>query len=60
MNLWKRIRKLLFGSYKVALEDGLIAEEGVSVMGGGLWQRTLFDPSAPELPNLHACYFYQP
>lgn len=34
MNLWKRIKKLLFGSYKVALEDGLIAEEGVSVMGG--------------------------
>ena len=35
MNLWKRIKKLLFGSYKVALEDGLIADEGVSVMGGG-------------------------
>lgn len=35
MNLLKRIKKLLLGSYKVALEDGLIAEEGVSVMGGG-------------------------
>lgn len=59
MNFWKRIKKLLIGSYKVALEDGLIAEEGVSVIGGGeLWQRTLFDPPASELPNLHACYFY--
>ncbi len=28
----KRILKLIYGSYQVALRDGLVAQEGVSVM----------------------------
>lgn len=32
--LFKRIRKLIWGAYKEALRDGLVADEGVTVMGG--------------------------
>lgn len=30
----KRVFRLIYGSYKIALRNGLISEEGVSVMGG--------------------------
>ena len=34
MNIMKRIRKLLLGSYKLAVEDGMIVGKGVSIVGG--------------------------
>lgn len=38
LKLLRRVKKLFFGSYKVALEEGLIAEDHVSIVGGKLWQ----------------------
>ena len=32
--MFKRLLRLILGSYRVALREGLISEEGVSVMGG--------------------------
>lgn len=34
MKLMKAIKRRIFGNFKVALEDGLIAGKDVSIMGG--------------------------
>lgn len=47
MSLLRKFKKLFFGSYKIALKEGLIADEGVSVMGGGNFG------SEPYLIHLH-------
>lgn len=39
MSIVRRIKRMLFGTFKEAKQSGMIVEEGVSIVGGGkLWK----------------------